>query len=38
MKDGEIMKEKNIVFMGTPDFAVPILKYLIDILLTSRLF
>ena len=30
MKDGEIMKEKNIVFMGTPDFAVPILKYLID--------
>lgn len=24
------MKEKNIVFMGTPDFAVPILKYLID--------
>lgn len=24
------MKEKNIVFMGTPDFAVPILKYLIE--------
>ena len=27
---GEDMKDLRVVFMGTPDFAVPVLKYLID--------
>ena len=30
MKEGKIMKDLKVVFMGTPDFCVPILEELND--------